>query len=201
MLQQIAVLVEDVVHDLEEQADLVREGSPRSLLAFGHVRHPERARNGCGEQAARLEPVQRGQVGLGSGDVEVLASDHPERRLDELARDRGRRVGKGEPQRLCQQRVAGEDRDRLAETGPGTRPPSPQLVVVERRQVVVDEREVVHELESSSGGQRGFGLRARRLRGREAEHGTNALAAARERVAHRLLETVELRSQREIGEV
>ena len=41
--------------------------------------------------------------------------------------------------------------------------PAPLLVVVERRQVVVDEREGVHELERGRRRERRLGLAARRL--------------------------------------
>ena len=62
VLDHVAVAVEDVVDDLEEQAELVREGPPRRLLRLRHLGHPERARDRGREQAAGLQPVQRGQV-------------------------------------------------------------------------------------------------------------------------------------------
>ena len=80
-------------------------------------------------------------------DVEVLAADHAERRLGELARDVGRRVAQREPKRLGQERVAGQDGDALPEANVGARLPAAQIVVVERRQVVVHEAERVDELE------------------------------------------------------
>ena len=74
-----------------------------------------------------------------------------------------------EPERLGEQRVAGEERDALAERDVRARPAAALVVVVERRQVVVDERERVHELERRGGRQRRLGLGARaprRSRGR-----------------------------------
>ena len=88
VLEHVAVLVQDVVDDLEEQPELVAERAPGRLLPLRHLRGPEAEPDRGGEQAARLQPVQRGEVGRGSGDVEVLAADHPERRLRELAADR-----------------------------------------------------------------------------------------------------------------
>ena len=53
----------------------------------------------------------------------------------------------GEPERLREQRVAREDADALAELLPGRGLAAPLLVVVDRGQVVVDERERVDELD------------------------------------------------------
>ena len=149
----VAVAVEDVVDDLEEQAELVAERAPRPLL---RLRRPRATQSASAdrrrEEAARLQPVQRRLVGRGAGDVEVLAADHAERRLRELARDMRRVVRRREPERLGEQRVAGEDPDRLAVVLPRRRLPAALLVVVERRQVVVDERERVHELERAAAG-------------------------------------------------
>ena len=86
------------------------------------------------------------------GDVEVLAADHPERRLGQLAREPGRRIAEREPERLDEQGVAREQRDPLAERDVRARPAAALVVVVERRQVVVDEREGVHELERGRAG-------------------------------------------------
>ncbi len=69
----------------------------------------------------------------------MLAADHAERRLGQLARDLRRLVRQCLTQRLREQGVAGEDRVGFAEPGPDGRKPAPDLVVVERRQVVVDE--------------------------------------------------------------
>ena len=98
--------------------------------------------------------MQRRVVGRGARDVEVLAADHAERRLGQLARDSGVAYDEREPERLGEQRVAGEDPDRLAVALPGRRLAAPLLVVVERRQVVVDEREGVDELERAAGRER-----------------------------------------------
>ena len=66
MLEHVAVLVEDVVDDLEEQPELVRRtrataAAPASGTSAAQSAQPDRG----GEQAARLQPVQRGEVGAG----------------------------------------------------------------------------------------------------------------------------------------
>ncbi len=134
-------------------------------------------------------------------DVAVLAADHPERRVDELAGDAGRLVGQREPQRLGEQRVAGEQRDPLAERDVRARAPAPLVVVVHRRQVVVDEREGVDELERRRRGERVVDRASVRLGDGEAEHGPHALASGLERVAQRLLEPAELGSERERAQI
>ena len=98
-------------------------------------------------------------VGL-AGDVEVLAADHPERRLGELAADHRRRIGEREPEGLCEQRVAGEERRPSPNATCARRAAAPLVVVVHRRQVVVDERERVHELDRRRRGQAVLGDRA-----------------------------------------
>ena len=52
---------------------------------------------------------------------------------------------------LREQPVAGEDRDVLAERDMARRPAAPQVVVVHRGQVVVDERVGVDELDRRRG--------------------------------------------------
>ena len=72
-------------------------------------------------------------------DVEVLAADHAERRLGELARRLRPVVTEREAKRLRQQCVAGEERDGLPVRDVRAWAAAPLVVVVERRQVVVDE--------------------------------------------------------------
>ena len=58
------------------------------------------------------------------------------------------RAGVGDPlERQRQQRVAGQDRGRLAERLVVARAAAPEVVVVHRRQVVVDQRVAVHQLD------------------------------------------------------
>ena len=162
---------------------------------------PERDPDRGGEERARLEPVQRGEVGRVARDVAVLAADHAERRLGELAGDRRRRIREREPERLREQRVAREQRDPLAESDVGARPAAALVVVVERGQVVVDERERVHELDRGGRRQALLRLRPGRLAHREVRDGTDPLAARLERIAQRALEPAELGRERQLLEV
>ena len=68
-----------------------------------------------------------------------------------------------EPERLDEQGIAREQRDPLAERDVRARAAAPLVVVVERRQIVVDERERVHELERGRGRQRALRLGPGRL--------------------------------------
>ena len=119
--------------------------------------------------------------------------------LYQLTGDEGCRVRERKPHRLGEQRVAGEDRRRLVELRPGARASTPDLVVVEGRQVVVDEREVVHELDRCRCGEQLFGLPARGLTGRETEHWSDPLAPARERIADRLRQVDRTGSKRSMS--
>ena len=89
MRDDVAVAVEDVVDDLEQQPELVAERAPRRLLRLRDAGRPEPEPDRRGEEAAGLQAVQRRLVGRGARDVEVLAADHAERRLGQLARDGG----------------------------------------------------------------------------------------------------------------
>ena len=132
--------------------------------------------------------MQRRQIGGVAGDVAVLAADHAERGLRELAADQRRRIGQREPERLGEERVAGQQRGGLAEGDVRGRAAAALVVVVERRQVVVDERERVHELNRCRGRQHLLRGDTCRLPDRERDHGADALAAGLERIAERLLE-------------
>ena len=117
------------------------------------------------------------QVGVVTGDVAVLAADHAERRVHELTCDLVRVVRESEAYRLREKRIAGEKGDALAERDVSARPPATLVVVVESRQVVVDERERVDELERRGGGQGVVDGCAVGLCNREAQHRSNALSS------------------------
>ena len=141
-----AVAVEDVVDELEEGPELVAEAAPRRLLVLGQARHPERGGDRRREEPAGLEPVQRSRrarrrSGRAAGRRSCRAC------LGELAGDGGSAVARREAERLREERVAGEHGGGLAEPRPDARPAAALGVVVERRQVVVDERERVDELD------------------------------------------------------
>ena len=140
------------------------------------------------------------------GDVAVLAADHPAHagRLRELASAREcwrarPLVVAEEADRLGEEAVAGEDRDVLAVDDVRRRPAAAQLVVVHRRQVVVDQRVGVDELDRRRGRQHLGRVVAGRARRRQAEHRADPLAAGEQRVAHRLVEARGRRRARRSG--
>ena len=116
--REVAVLVEHVVDDLEQQAELLAELAPRKLVGGRNVGCPEPAAHGCCEQPAGLQAVEHRQVVHLAVNVEVLATDHAEGRLRKLLSDLGRRIGGRLAKGLGQERIAREDCVRLPETGP-----------------------------------------------------------------------------------
>ncbi len=91
-------------------------------------------------------------------------------------------------ERLRVQAIAGEDRDVLAERHMTRRAAAPEGVVVHRREIVVDQRIGVDQLERRRQRHRLLAREADRVRGRERQDGPDALAAGQQRVAHRLLQ-------------
>ena len=158
-------------------------------------------RTAADEQPARLQPVELLELGGVAGDVAVLARDHSDRRVDEVAGDLDALVRERELVRLREERVAGEQGDAFSERDVRARTAAPLVVVVQRRKVVVDEREGVDELERGSRGESILDRGSVRLRHGEAEHWSDALAARFQGVAERLLEAPELRAERERAEV
>ena len=193
----VPVPVEDVVDDLEEEAELRPERAPRALIRVRHAGGPQPEPD-RGLEAAL--PVFRRWSISRSASSPVMSRYcppiMPKRRVDELARDPRIVVREREPKRLGEERVPGEQRDALAERDVRARASAPLGVVVHGREVVVDERERVHELERDCGRKRVLELAACRLGDREAEHRPDALSARLERVAKRLLEAAELGSRR-----
>ena len=125
-------------------------------------------------------------------DVDVLATDHAHRSFGQDARDIRSGIRERKAEGLGEQRVAGEDGHALAEANVRACLAAPKVVVVERGKVVVHEAERVHELERARGRQKLGRIATERLAGREAKDGTDALPAAEQRVAERLLELAEL---------
>src|SRR5689334_716905 len=74
----IAVAVEDVVHDLEQEAELLAECAPRALCRLRQIGDPQCEPDCGGEEPSGLQRVQCRLVGRSAGDVEVLAADHAE---------------------------------------------------------------------------------------------------------------------------
>ena len=177
-------------------------GSP---LVGREARDRDRARDRRAQQPAGLQLVQVDEpVGVEvtvGRHVHVLASDHPEGRGGELPSRLRALVAEHEAEGLGQERVPREDGDAFAEAHMGARLAAPKVVVVQRRQVVVDEAEGVDELERAGSGQHLGGRTRERLAGRQAENRPNPLPAAEERVAERLLELAELVGERQAGQL
>ena len=106
-VEHVAVAVEQVVDDLEEQPELGGERAPRRAARSAAPR-PPRAHSRRTPRRAR--PSSGGAARRGrraAAQVEPLAADHRERRPDELARDRGvpdRRARAGTPRPAARRR-------------------------------------------------------------------------------------------------
>jgi hypothetical protein len=189
--------VEDVVDDLEDDSELGREAPERhcgrSAQAFERKHGADRRR----DQGARLELVQVAKLDPRiARHVEVLAADHPPHAggVDDLA-DRGEHVGRfaallreREPKRLGEEAVAGQDGDVLPEGDVARGLPTAQVVVVHRREVVVDQRVRMDHLDRRAE-REDLGRRTPEGLGcGEGEHRPDALATGEQRVAHGLLE-------------
>ena len=123
--------------DLEEKAEIRGELAPwarRDPATWATARAQPIGAASSLPVFRRMELDQAVRVECTYGrDVDVLAADHAERRVDELARYVGSVIAQREPDRLTEQRVAGEDRDGLAELRVTARLATAQVVVVERR--------------------------------------------------------------------
>ena len=95
----------------------------------------------------------------------------------------GRRIGDDvEGQR--QQAVAGQDRRRLVEGLVHGRLAAPDVVVVHRRQVVMDQRIAVHAFQRRGHPQRGLAAAAEQCRALDQQKRAQPLAAGEHPVAH-----------------
>ena len=94
-------------------------------------------------------------------------------------------------ERLGVEAVAGQDRDVLAVLDVAGRAAAAQVVVVHRRQVVVDQASRCGSARARRrAGARSRASRPSALRGRERQHRPDALAAGQQRVAHGLLQAL-----------
>ena len=144
-------------------------------------------------------------------DIKVLASDHAAdpRRRGEFRRGRedvrrlaallGQQVVKG----LGIETVAGEDRYALAESTMTRRPAPPEVVVVHRGKVVMNERVRVDQFERRRERHHRAAAAADRGRRREREYGPDSLATGKQRVTHRIAQPrhVLLAGEAEVAEV
>ena len=129
--------------------------------------------------------------------VDRLAAGHPVRaggareRAGERRAHARVRMPRGRRDRLeseRQQRIADQDRRRLVEGDVAGGLAAPEIVVVHRRQVVVDEGVGVHHLDGGGGVDRPRARHVEEVGAREDQEGAQPLAAGEERIAHRLVE-------------
>ena len=118
----------------------------------------------------------------GSGDLGEDAGEHLGRRLAQAE------VDGDEAERVGQERVPGENGDRLAEDLVVREAPAAVVVVVHGRQVVVDQGVGVDQLEAAGGGHDVVHLAAHRLGARDHQDGAETLAAREDAVPHRLVD-------------
>ena len=194
--------VEEIIGKLEgmaEQRTIVAEPPP--LLFPGTAEHGAGFRREAEERAGlhRLHAGDRVAVEGGAlgGEVERLAARHPaeaggagehgdEGRADAAIGLEARQDVEGHGE----QRVAGKDRGRLVEGAMQGRAAAAQVVVVHRRQVVVDEAVGVDAFERGGGlGNRRSGG-AEEARGFDQDEGPETLAGGECRVAHGLAQPV-----------
>ena len=196
--------VEDVVNDLKEHTELRSKTTELDCLRFRRREKFQHALDRRGDQPAGLQRVQPAQpVGpRGSEllDVQVLAPDHAvdARGAGEQA-DRAQQrlrlralLGREVAQRLRVERVAGEDRDVVAVYLVAGRAAAAQVVVVHHREVVMDKRIRVDQLERRRQRHHLVALVADRERGGDRQHRPDPLASRQQRVAHRLRQTGEV---------
>src|SRR5687768_6959564 len=83
--------VEDVIDDLEDDAELGREAPERHCGRSGDTGQWKHRCDGCSDERSGLQLVQAAQLyRVRAGDVEELAADHARhaRRVDDLAEGR-----------------------------------------------------------------------------------------------------------------
>ena len=152
--RRIAVAVEDVVDDLEQHSELLAERAPGRPARLGtSATHRPRPTD-----AANNLPVLSRWSSVRSSSAPVMSRYCPPI-IPSVAPASSRAaaaVGRanGEPEGLGEQSISRQQRDALSECDVGARSPPPEVVVVERGQIVVDERERVDELERRRSRQR-----------------------------------------------
>ena len=88
--------------------------------------------------------------------------------------------------RLCEQGVARQDRGVLTERAVASRATATQIVIIHRRQVVMDQRVGVDQLQGGGGRQQLVRVVAESFACRQTQHRANAFPTGQQRVAHRL---------------
>ena len=135
--------------------------------------------------------------------IDRLAAGHAEgadglrQHVDQPQADGGRggqlRIARQQLKRQRLQRIAHQQRRRLIIGLVAGRPAAPQIVVVHRRQVIVHQRVHVHEFDGAGRRLDLVFRQAQRARGGEQQRRPDALAAAQNAVAHRLVQARRVR--------
>ena len=171
-----SVSVEDVVDGLEEDAELLAERAPRRLFARGRAGREQAEADRRREQAAGLQLLDLGEVASSPvmsrywPPIIPSVASASSRAMAGSSYDSASRNASASSASPASSATPSPKRDVRA------RAPAPLVVVVERREVVVDERERVHELDAPRPRQRVLDVAARRLGDGEAEHGPDPLA-------------------------
>lgn len=189
--------VEEIVRDLKRQPG-VNAKTPQRLDVF---RSPATER---GSDLACRPDQRTGLARMNGGDVHNLdrlafgedvgdlSTDEPPRAAGigqkANALETGKRIGCGISQDLKGQgkeRVPGENRQRLAEFDVASGSATAKFIVVDGRQIVVNERETMNEFDGASRIESGFRFASRCRRACHAKGGAKAFARAQRRISHR----------------
>ena len=186
--------IEHVIGDLEGEADGFAEGFEQGSLGTGGAAGQGSQDAAGADQRGGLAAVDAfeavGVMWRAFGiEVFLLTADHAEgaggmsqgpHRLDAML------GGAEEGQRL--QRVAGEDGGGLIEGLMAGGPAAPQVVVVHRRQIIVDQGVGVEHLDRRHGPGAGMVMAADRAAGRQHQRRAQAFAAGEHAVTHRFVQ-------------
>ena len=198
----IAAVVDEVVGDLEGEADVAGVAAVGRARLGRHLVHDARRLDRIFDQRAGLEllqPGDRGKVELLAlgGEVHHLAAGHSAGPggAGKLEHEVGpdprvvMRRGIGEDlERQRMQAVAGKHRRRLAERLVNRRLAAPEVGIVHARQIVVDQRIDVDRLDRAADAERPIAVDREQARSGDGEQRTEPLAAADRGVPHRFVE-------------
>ena len=192
--------IQEIVGDLERQAEIVGEGFERVARRVAGLAEDGARLAGEGDELARLQSLEARD----GADVDRLilrlqihhlAADHAlgagggGHGGDEPAAHLRVGVGRGiaeDSEGERQQCIAGQNRRRLAEFDVAGGLAAPQIVVVHRRQIVVDQRIGVDHLDRGGGAQRAFLRNVEQLRGGHDEERAEPFSARHDGVMHPL---------------
>lgn len=190
------LLIQQVVDDLKQQPKVPAQRCkpPGRLLA--HPRAPGPRKRGKLDQRPSLHGMDLPHMlngwlpRIARDCVEHLPLDHRHRGPREFCSNRPRPISIVERNKLRrrkgEQRIASEDRRRLVERDMNRRPPTPQVVVVHGRQIVVHEAERVHQFDRHARRQRDRPGSPSSLCAVPRQQRTDPLAPAQERMLARL---------------